>query len=199
MVLEIEIKFPCPDLLAVRKVIKDREGIFVSGSFESNMVFDSYDKSLRGQNILLRLRQAESTELCLKRPPNGELKSSSEVKVWEEYETCIQDPQNMRSILEGLGFFVDFQYEKYREKWFFESCEICLDLLPFGNFVEIEGDERSIYNASYLLGLNREQASVKTYHELNREYRTAHALEPDDSFVFDKPRRDYLIENGLNF
>ncbi len=199
MALEIEVKFPCSDLLAVRERIKEIGGTWIGGSFERNMVFDTKERELRTQHILLRLRQAEKAELCLKRPTSQGLQVSSVVKVWQEYETVIQDPKNMRAIFEGLGFFVDFQYEKYREKWHLERSEICLDLLPFGKFVEIEGGRETIYHTAYLLGLDKENASIKTYHELNREYRQAHGLGPDDSFVFDEPIRSHLIENGLNF
>jgi adenylate cyclase class 2 len=120
-------------------------------------------------------------------------------KVWEEYETQIEDVQNMRAILEGLGYFVAFQYEKYRDRWTFHSCEICLDVLPFGQFVEIEGNENTIYKSARLLGLDIREALTKSYYELNQDYRKARGLCAEDSFVFDTVKRSQLIESGLNF
>ena len=38
-------------------------------------------------------------------------------------------------------------YEKIREKWLLYGCELCLDTLPFGSYLEIEGDEAGILPA----------------------------------------------------
>jgi len=50
----------------------------------------------------------------------------------------------MRSILERLGFVPVLIYEKRRETWLTNGVEIVLDELPFGLFMEIEGDEAGI-------------------------------------------------------
>ena len=61
-------------------------------------------------------------------------------------------------------------YEKRRETWTFVGAEIVIDELPFGVFVEIEGEEYSITEAERLLELADVEAEHASYPELTLRY-----------------------------
>jgi len=192
MALETELKFLGVDFKVLRQKLKDL-GADSRGRFlERNAVFDDGKARLREKNILLRLRKDKDVVLTLKRPAGQE---SSRVKVREEFEVRVKDFEAMKEILRALGYEVWFWYEKVREKWLLGPCEVCLDTLPFGEFVEIEGPETEIAALSVKLGIDKHPVSAKTYHDLNLEYREANNLAPDHNFVFEPDVRERLINN----
>ncbi len=184
MALETEIKFVDADLNRVRETLQvlgaERKGRW----FERNLVFDDWKRTLRDKGVLLRLRQDRAAVLTLKQPPGVETEG---VKTFVESETIVQDFDAMREILEGLGYAVAFRYEKVREEWTRGDVHICLDELPFGKFVELEGDRELIMALAGELRLSLDTSSTATYHELNRIWRQEHKLPMDESFVFDSP------------
>lgn len=115
------------------------------------------------------------------------------MKVCEETETDIADTKAMLAILAGLGYLPALRYEKIREKWSLSGCDVCLDTLPFGSFLEIEGGEADIKACAGKLNLSRDTSSTATYHDLNRLSREAKGLPPDDSFVFDPALKARLL------
>lgn len=182
MAPETEIKFPGADLVDVRRRLQSHGARFCYRHFERNLVFDTPQRSLKEGGILLRLREADGALLTLKKPPEAPTRPG--FKVFEELETTVADPGSLRAILEALGYSVAFAYEKVREKWRLEDCLVCLDRLPFGDCVELEAEPRAMEACSPLLGLDLEQGSTATYHQLNQEYRKAAGLPPDENFVF---------------
>ncbi len=192
MALELELKYLDPDLGFLRGLLESLGARSMGRYFEENLVFDDGDRSLKGKDVLLRLRSRKGESiLTVKKPPQVEV--DSRLKVFEELETAVHDFGIMKSILESLGFGVAFAYEKVREKWELEDCFICLDTLPFGNFVEIEGSEKGVPRCAGMLHLAPEQASKLTYHALNLEYREANGLQPDESFVFENGEKLELL------
>ncbi len=187
----MELKFVDADHASIRGRLVEASARRISGYFERNTVLDDPGRTLFKRSALLRLRQAGKTTMTVKRIPSL-IPDSGKAKVYEEYQTEIADFDEMLSGLRILGYSPVFRYEKYREKWFFLNCTICLDTLPFGDFVEIEGSEDSILNCAVQLGLAMEHASKKTYHELNRDYRALSCLEPDENFVFTREQRSRL-------
>ncbi|MFW6414967.1 MAG: class IV adenylate cyclase [Thermodesulfobacteriota bacterium] len=197
MALEKELKFPCKDFSRVRQRLSREKAVFLDSYFECNQVFDTPDRGLKQKDILLRLREGNNNVLCLKRSPGEDY--PPDIKVWEEFETDLQSPEQMRSILYALGYVIAFCYDKIREKWSLRGCKVCLDLVPFDQFVEIEGEIEEIELCAALLGLDMQTASTKTYQQLNREYRLKNGLPESDSFVFQEPERSKLIEKGSIF
>ena len=97
------------------------------------------------------------------------LPSSSSIKHQLEDETTIGDPDAMDAILESLGFNPTVIYEKRREIWQLGETEIVLDELPFGLFMEIEGQENSINDIENKLAIKRLKAEIETYPNLTRQ------------------------------
>jgi adenylate cyclase class 2 len=188
MPLECELKYFDIDLDNLSCRLAEVGGENLGKYFESNLVFDYHDRSLKKAGILLRLRQKQGQAvLTVKHPPKVEVVSA--LKVFEEIETTVGDFSIMRKALEALGFSVAFAYEKVREKWKYKECTICLDHLPFGDYVEIEGTDETVPVCSHALGLDGAETSKLTYHAINIEYRRVANLDPDESFVFDDDAR----------
>ena len=70
----------------------------------------------------------------------------------------MSDFDTMDTILNRLGFRPYWIYEKYRTTYALDGLEIMLDEMPYGNFVELEGDEGAIHEARAKLGLNEARA-----------------------------------------
>jgi adenylate cyclase class 2 len=192
MALEIEIKYLDVDHDDLRRRLTDLNAYRVGRWFESNVVFDDAARSLKASGTLLRLRERTGRVVLTLKRASGET-TSANAKIYEETETDVADATRMREILAGLGYIPALRYEKIREKWSHLDCEICLDTLPFGDFVEIEGSEQAIDACSEALGLERGKASTATYHELNRQARQARGEAPDESFVFDDALKARLL------
>lgn len=188
MPLETEVKYLGVDLDALRERLQALGADFQADRFERNLVFDDPSRNLKEKSILVRLREDGRSILTLKRPPEGPTPDG--VKTWEEHETELADASAVQATLETLGYAVAFAYEKYRGEWEFGGCHICLDRLPFGDFVEIEGEPEAIFEAARALGLEGNETSTKNYHQLNREFRAEHGLPEDDNFVFGEDEHD---------
>jgi len=197
MPLEIEIKYLNVDHNALRLRLQDLGAQYLGRGFEANVVYDDPARSLKASGTLLRLREKNSRFiLTLKRAAQTQ---SSTAKIYEESETEITNAPALREILAGLGYQPALRYEKMREKWSLNGCEICLDTLPFGLFAEIEGDEAGIAACAKALELPQAQASTATYHDLNRQHHEQAGLPPDDSFVFtDAAKAKVLARRGTD-
>ncbi|SDB01764.1 adenylate cyclase, class 2 [Desulfonatronum thiosulfatophilum] len=194
MALEIEQKFLEPDMDLLRERLVRGGATFCSQGFEDNFIFDTPDKLLRSQNILLRLRHAGETVLTLKKKPESLPADDSRYKILEEVETVVGDMAALRKILEHLGYGVAFRYQKFRATWQWESCIICLDTLPFTQVVELEGTPESIQRTAQRFGLDNLQSSTLNYLQLYRTHQQSLGLSVEDRFLFTKTQRDALME-----
>lgn len=190
--LEVEVKFFVPQLQAFR------ERLLAAGAeqvkprlFERNVRFDSPGERLRFQFQLLRLRQDDNARLTFKGPPHEA--GETEAKVREELEVEVSDFETAAAILERLGFEAQQVYEKYRETFHLGEVEIVLDEMPFGNFVELEGDEEAIRAAAGRLGLDWEQRILDNYLALMARLKAEYHLDFDDVTFDNFADRDLSI------
>ena len=191
MAVETELKFACRDLAGMRDRLRGLGALSGGLHFERNQVFDTPGRGLRSRGVLLRLRQGAGCVLTVKWPAGD---GSSRYKVREELETSLGDCDQAMAMLRVLGYEVALVYEKVREEFEHMGSRVCLDILPFGEFVEIEGGEGDITACASSLDLDPERSTAASYHQLNREHRRRNGLPPDDSFVFSEPRRSELLE-----
>jgi len=161
--LEIEVKFFLEDPAAIRAAIVDLGGRSRGRIFESNHILDKPGLDLFRKGALLRLRQADGALLTFKAPPET---PDREFKVRREIEVQVSDFTDTRQIMTALGFTTMRIYEKWRETFILGGTYLCLDTLPYGDFLEIEGGAESIRHLSQKLGFAWEQRSVLNYHEL---------------------------------
>lgn len=136
--------------------------------FEENTIYNG--EALSSGSCVLRLRRAgEKSTLTFKQRIPG----SSAIKHHREEETVVADPDAMKAILEALGYTPALVYEKRRQTWVLGSAEIVIDVLPFGLFMEIEGQINSIRAVERKLGLKGLRAEHATYPQLTEKYGTA--------------------------
>ena len=192
MALETEIKFCVQDFEALRKSLTAHGAELVSRRFESNAVYDDPGRSLKARGILLRLRSDGRDLLTLKRPPDAPAGSTS-FKHQEEFETGVTDPAAVRAMLDALGYAPAFAYEKLRETWSMGAVLVCLDTLPFGKFVEMEGEESALRAVAETLGLDIAQGSAETYYALNLRLGTEKGSRTDESFTFLAAERERIL------
>ncbi len=158
--LEIEIKFYIPDIDAIRARIRSLGAELKASGFETNIRFDDAAQHLKQAKMLLRLRQDARCRLTVKSPPDD---ADTEFKIFRELEVDISDSQTMIAILGQLGYYPRQVYEKQRETYLFKHTELCLDSLPYGHFLEIEGEKDDIRKAAEAIGLNWENRITANY------------------------------------
>ncbi|MFP4070567.1 MAG: class IV adenylate cyclase [Desulfovibrionales bacterium] len=183
MHLEQETKFSGVSFDALRKNLDRLNARQGEMYFEENVVYDTPQRDLNAKEILLRLRKGRRNLLTVKRAPERQ-DGGAQFKEREEIETEVENFQALQEILTFLGFCPVFRYEKFREIWFLGECHICLDILPFGEFVEIEGRPGTIFECCRLLGLDPSGGSPKSYYQLHQEYLQSNGLPFQESFVF---------------
>jgi adenylate cyclase class 2 len=139
--IEIETKFLVRDLKKIETRLQAMEARLVQPrQFEQNLRFDLPDGTLRKSYRVLRLRQDEKAVLTYKGPGSNAVDG---IRAREEWEVSVSDFSTMQKILESLGYMILFTYEKYRTTYIIDSSHVMLDELPFGHFVEIEGETQS--------------------------------------------------------
>jgi len=175
--LEIEVKFFLEDPAAARTAIQALGAQSRGRVFETNHILDQPRLTLFRKGALLRLRQADDARLTFKAPPEI---PDREFKVRREIEVQVSDFTDTRQIMAALGFTTMRIYEKWRETFILGSTHLCLDTLPYGDFLEIEGRAESIRDLSKKLGFAWEQRSVLNYHELFELVKEAYQLDFSD-------------------
>ncbi|HEX8096426.1 MAG TPA: class IV adenylate cyclase [Pyrinomonadaceae bacterium] len=133
--------------------------------FEENTIYGGGILSLK--NCVLRLRRAGAVATLAYKE---RFPSDQTIKRQLEEETRVEDPEAAAAILDALGYRPALVYEKRRATWQLPGAEVAVDELPFGLFLEIEGDEDAIISAEQLLGLTDAQAETATYPYLTRKH-----------------------------
>jgi len=171
---EIEAKFYVRDLKAIENRLLALGAICaVPRGFEYNLRFDDAQNSLKRQNKVLRLRKSDDIRLTYKGP--GERRGGSIART--EIELVIHDFDTGKQFIESLGYRVSTVYEKYRAMYNFEGAIVTLDELPYGHFVEIEGESpEMIVEIAIKLGLNPEAAIPASYQGLFEQLKAAKDL-----------------------
>lgn len=183
--LEIEIKYLITDLDALREKIMARGFESHGNHFEFNLRFEDEDESLYRNHQILRLRRDTENRLTFKAKSP---KSSALYKIRKEIEVSVSDFEAMRNIIHALGFRKEQIYEKWRETFTAGRAEICLDRMPFGDFMEIEGPEQDIAAISKTLGFSPEQGIKVNYLTLFSYIKEKEHL-PFDDVTFDHFKR----------
>jgi len=162
--IEKEAKFYVRDLKKVEGAIVKMGGTVAQPrTFESNLRFDTPGRALSASYQVLRLRSDTRARLTYKGPAD----LTSTVSARPEYEVEISDLETGVKILEALGYEIITIYEKYRASYDLEGTEISLDEMPFGCFVEIEGeDEAQIERIAKKLGLKWDKRTPLSYMRL---------------------------------
>lgn len=160
---EVEVKFHIDDLKVIEAKLQSIGATLTKERvYERNIRYENADKTLTAQGIVVRLRQDTTTRLTYKEPP-ATLPDNFQLSHRYEAEVEVSDFATMQTILGKLGYYHHMMYEKYRTTYTFESVEIVLDEMPYGNFIEIEGTDKTIEAAIIALGLESSDRIVTNY------------------------------------
>jgi adenylate cyclase class 2 len=154
--LEVEAKLWMPDLALVESRLAVIGGVRRQPRvFEHNIRYENAAGTLTPNGIVLRLRQDSQVRLTYKGPataaPTSDVTKALQARY--EAEVTVGDFETMALILTQLGYVPSMVYQKYRTTYAFNGVEVVLDEMPYGNFVEVEGEPASIEAAIVALEL----------------------------------------------
>jgi adenylate cyclase class 2 len=140
------------------------KGISVSkNEFEVNTLYSG--GTLQETHSILRLRRVDNAAtLTFKH----RFEFGSGIKHQREEESRVEDPEAIDTILRAVGFSPSLIYEKRRSTFHISEVELVIDELPFGLYMEIEGNEVSIESVEKLLGLENLEVEHASYPQLTR-------------------------------
>jgi len=140
--VETELKLYMPFLNEIARKIEAAGGKLTAPRvLERNVRYDNAANEFATTNTTLRLRMDTRARLTYK---DGERKLGEYGSSRFEAEVEVSDFDDMETILKRLGFHTMLVYEKYRTTYQLEGAEVTLDEMPYGNFVEIEGEQAAI-------------------------------------------------------
>lgn len=132
---------------------------------EDNVLLDLDDGRLARAGKLLRVRRIGSKSLLtVKSPPE---RASTRYKIRREAEVEVADARKLLQALEDAGFRPSWRYQKWRRSFSFEGTTVVVDELPWGAYLEIEGDPDAIDRAAGALGYGPEQYETASYREIH--------------------------------
>lgn len=174
---ETEVKFFVKDLHRVELRLRELKAHLIQPRVhEINLRFDNPNGDLRKNFNVLRLRQDVESKFTFKGPSE---ERAGGVLSRREIEFTVGNFDAAREFLEALGFAPVVFYEKYRATYELHNIHIMLDELPYGNFVEIEGEDITILQeVANLLNLNWEAIVKAGYHALFERIAGKYNLNP---------------------
>ena len=168
---EIEAKFYVRDLDGIITRLHELEARLIQRRIlETNLRFDLPDGSLRSEGRVLRLRRDTEARFTYKGPSTNEQGILSRTEI----EFTVGDFEKAKEFMEALGYQKLLYYDKYRTTYALQTSEVSetsevfvhvmLDELPYGNFVEIEGESSEmIREVANQLNLNWDAAIGTSY------------------------------------
>jgi len=183
--LEIEVKLACDDLDRLSNAGLQLK-LETPRHFEDNWLLDLPDQSLFKQGAALRVRSVNGKGTVTYK---GVVKETHEsrLKVREEIETAVDEPERLIELFERLGYHRSFRYQKYRTGYCIalegRELKVVLDETPMGTFIEIEGDESSVLNVLDAAGFSANDIIRESYPELQASRCRARGV-PLEDLVF---------------
>ncbi len=141
MSLEIEAKMRLTDRAAIEQQLEQLGAERGPTILEQNTYFDTDRHELKStdQGLRIRVEQHDGkpfrATMTHKGPrAHGQLKSRTETEVG------VDNARAAAEMLAALGFFPLLSFEKRRQRWKLDGCNVEMDTLPYlGEFIEIEG------------------------------------------------------------
>lgn len=158
---ETEIKLRVADLEAVRVRLEALgASLHIPRVLERNIRYDDPNGAFEAAGRVLRLRQDNAIHLTYKEPGTP-IEHGATTRT--EIEFMVSDLEAADLLLQRLGFNPIWRYEKYRTTYTLNHCEILLDEMPIGNFIEIEGAAADIGHTLAQLALDSKAVVGESY------------------------------------
>src|SRR5258708_15780402 len=165
--VEIEVKIHVKDFEDVKnRLLSNGAKLSAERVYERNVRYEDAANSLSADKRVLRLRQDTRTRLTYKEPQASNAGGVEGITARTELEVTVSDFDTADMLLKKLGFHPAWVYEKYRTTYEVLGCEVVLDELPFGNFIEVEGDSTAIERVLSMLGLAAAPRIAASYSDL---------------------------------
>jgi adenylate cyclase class 2 len=176
-VLEREIKLRFDSAEAARHAIVSIGAVpYKARRLQDDRLLDDNTASLQRRGCALRLRtDGTDSVLTFKGPVLPGL-----MKLREEFESGIEQGEQVLRLLGELGYTPRFRYQKYREEFRLDGLVVALDETPVGTYIELEGEEAAIEAAARRLGRGPDDYVRASYRTLFLEFREAHRLSASD-------------------
>ena len=181
MAIETEIKFRVGDVAALaQRLAAAGFRLQTPRAFESNTLYDTPDRKMRGRTEILRIRSyAGRWMLTHKRLPDsspGEDRHKHRI----ETETQVSDGDALASVFLSLGLVPAFRYEKWRSEWSDGEGHCVVDETPIGNYAELEGTAEWIDRTAARLGVAHSEYMTLSYGRLFEQWREEHHSNAQD-------------------
>jgi adenylate cyclase class 2 len=160
---EVEVKFFLDDMDDMRRRIAELGAESMGRVFEYNIRYEDVDHSLIKKQSLLRLRQDQKAMLTFK---SKQTSADRDFKIFTELEVEVSDFRTMDQILNRVGLQAVQRYEKWRETMILGQTAFFLDTMPYGTFLEIEGQKTDIRHHASRLNLNWRKRIILNYLEI---------------------------------
>lgn len=142
MAIEIEAKMRIDGMEEITQRLRAEGASYVGTVTERNTYFDTPEASLKSADEGLRVRTElqphdNSTRVVVtyKGP-----RQAGPFKTRREIEFTVSDADAAESLFDALHYIKVLTFEKRRQTWRLDHCEVVLDTLPeLGHFLEIEG------------------------------------------------------------
>jgi adenylate cyclase class 2 len=182
---EIELKFPVADVRRFRATAEALGFTVVTErTFESNTLYDSAERGLRGQKQILRLREygGRSTVTHKRKADVNDLDLHYKTRI--ETESVVEDAASMAEIFAQLGYLPVFRYEKFRTEFVRGPGKLVLDETPIGVWAELEGEPSWIDAQLAALGVEDTTCITDSYGKLFLNWKTE-VQSPAEHLTFD--------------
>lgn len=142
MAVEIEAKMRARDPDQLRRRLRAAGAQSEYEILEINRFFDTPDRALLSRDCGLRIR---TTSGMWQKPARHVItykghRQPGKLKRREEIEFEVSDAESATALMRNLGYHPDLAFEKRRQAWSLDDCEVVLDELPLiGWFIEVEG------------------------------------------------------------
>jgi adenylate cyclase, class 2 len=175
MAIETEIKIRVEDLAGFEGRLR------VAGfrletprQFESNVLYDTPDRKMRGRTEILRIRNYGGRWVVTHKriPDSGVGEDRHKHRV--ETETEVADGAVLAEIFTALGLVAAFRYEKWRSEWSDGQGHCVVDETPIGNFAELEGRAEWIDETAARLGVSPSEYMTLSYGRLFEQWQAEH-------------------------
>jgi adenylate cyclase class 2 len=181
--IEVEIKFQLTDPLVLEEKIRAVGGKELHHDiFQRTVRLDTPDESLKQKGVFLRVRDGEKKIMTVKSKLPG---ADKNFKERQELEIEVSDILLAEKMLESLGFTQKWIMEKYRTEYELAGTILALDRLPFGDYLEIEGEKDQIEEVVKILELKNQPRLTATYWHLFDDYKKANNL-TGENIIFNK-------------
>lgn len=171
MKIEIETKIKVDSFDEVWERLKEHDAELMAKVIQQDTFFvDTENKMIasdRGLRLRVQIEGGVETVLLTYKGP----RQDTDFKSRQEIEVEVDSFESTEAIFLALGFEKSISFEKKRDLWSLDECDVCLDELPqLGRFVEVEGpSEEKINMVLQKIGLSPSDHIDVSYAKMMRE------------------------------